>query len=217
MIGIVFATEREAKPFLDKLSILRQAQDDSDLVMVSSSNHRQDFYGNFVVLICGMGPEKAVDSLKEFVKKYKIETIINVGIAGALKANFEIGHIVNVSHAVSLLSNEKYTLDEELFFSDLPSAVLATSKDPVFDDSLREKFSKIADIVDMEGAEIARFCEAQKIKFSAIKAVSDFAGTGDRGKLYENIDRLSEKLAEILVRTLTPAPLPGGEGLTNYD
>ena len=177
MIGIVFATIREAQPFLQKLG---------------ESVH------NIIVCICGMGPESAGREVRQLLKNHKIDSVINAGIAGALNINFHIGQVVSVSKVVNWPANSYYIPDGANLWSDLPSAVLITSADPVFDNALRSQMVKLADIVDMEGAAIAHVCQEAKIKFSAIKAISDLAGENDRERLFENIDALSVKIAEIL-------------------
>lgn len=183
MIGIVFATLREARPFMQNFGM--KAKD-----------------SGIVVYICGMGPEKAVSGIKQLVKRHKLSSVINAGIAGALKRDFNIGSVVNVIKVVNQAANRYYMPDGADLWKALPPAVLITSPEPVFNESKRSQLAKLADIVDMEGAEIARVCKKEKIKFSAIKAISDFAGENDRTQLYKHIDNLSLLLAGILAQKL---------------
>ncbi|MBI5399307.1 hypothetical protein HZB07_01630 [Candidatus Saganbacteria bacterium] len=191
MIGIVFATIREARPFLLKLGTSVDEASNSSLFFNLS-------LPNIIVCICGMGPASAEREVSQLIKNQKIEAIINAGIAGALNKNLQIGEIVNVSKVVNWPASGYYVADGADLWGGLPLAVLLTSSDPVFDSAMRSQLAKLADIVDMEGAAIARVCQKAKIKFSAIKAISDLAEENDRKRLFENIDVLSVKLAEIL-------------------
>ncbi|MBI5700781.1 hypothetical protein HZC34_02895 [Candidatus Saganbacteria bacterium] len=198
MIGIIFATIREARPFLEKFG--QNVEDiDQHPLLVEVSNE------NLVVCICGMGIERAANGTEALLENKKVGSIINAGIAGALNNNFNIGHVASVSKVVNRISNSYYIPCGADLWTALPAAVLVTSPEPVFDDTARIELSKIADIVDMEFAEIARVCRDHKIKFSAIKAISDLAGGGDRARLYKNIDRLSDIIGELLYLRLNAA------------
>ncbi|MEA2068066.1 MAG: hypothetical protein U9P12_02585, partial [Verrucomicrobiota bacterium] len=74
MIGILFSTAAEARPFLD----------------------RGEPEGT-VTVISGMGMEAARIATEELIEKHEITTIINAGVCGALINRLERGAVYRVS------------------------------------------------------------------------------------------------------------------------
>jgi adenosylhomocysteine nucleosidase len=81
---------------------------------------------------------------------------------------------------------------------DLPSVRLVTCDTPVFDTDLRAQLSAGADLVDMEGAAIARVAVMFDTPWTLLKGVTDAAGPTDRDTLAKNLTRISEKIADFL-------------------
>ena len=81
---------------------------------------------------------------------------------------------------------------------DQRAARLVTCDRPVFDSGRRQDLSSIADLVDMEGAAIARTAALYQVPWTMIKGITDAAGHTDRATLKKNLPMVSEKIGEIL-------------------
>jgi nucleoside phosphorylase len=191
MITYVFATTLEANPFIRKCG------------SPVPNNLSEPFciplekYPKAVILVTGMGPAKAKAGLEWFLKNNTPTTVINTGIAGALKDQYCIGEMRRVKAALDHTHGKQYPCSLA-YGKDLKESVLVTVKGPVFDPFLREKLAAVSDIVDMEGATYAAICEKHHIPFTAIKCISDLAGKNDRESLLKNGKKLSVQLAEYL-------------------
>lgn len=157
-----------------------------------------------VICICGMGPARARAGADTLLNAYDVTSIVNAGVAGAVIAGKDVGGIFRISDAYLWPETKtKYACRVDRW-TDLPSAVLATVEQPVFDPVWRGAIARFADIVDMEGAVIAQRCQAKGVPLYAIKGVTDLAGKTGRARLRANLDRISIVLAERVWRELVP-------------
>ena len=157
-----------------------------------------------VILVeCGVGKVNSARTTQILIDKYDIEFIINVGVAGGLRDNLEIGDIVIgrklVQHDfdITAAGHPKGYISEELgreFISDLElinrcekiikkdikdtNVIIGTiATGDVFCNqvSLKEEVVKEfeADCIEMEGAAIAQVCTLCNVPFIAIRSISD--------------------------------------------
>ena len=107
--------------------------------------------------ISGMGSAPALDVTKALLEQLEPAEVINLGIAGALGPGFEIGRIYRITQAVDWPDGKErpWPLTPGRF-RDLPPATLVTSTKPVFSTEERGKLNPVGDLVDMEGAAVAR-------------------------------------------------------------
>jgi len=195
MIAVIFATYREARPFLNKAGL--NTSEDCGQIIFDLRPGKQ-----IVACICGMGPQEASRNTRRLLCEYDISSVINAGISGALIEEQKTGDIFRITATLAWPSDPQVYHHSATRFRDLPSAALATVEQPVFDSALRKEMAAVADLVDMEGAYIALACIEKNIPYHAIKGVSDFAGDGDRKTLYANIDKVSATIAETLWKEL---------------
>ncbi|MEI8242596.1 MAG: hypothetical protein WCI17_04960 [bacterium] len=193
MIGLILATGREAAPFLARAGIQQggQAGEPPAPACYDLRPARA-----MVICICGMGPARARAGAELLLQKYGAAVVVNAGVAGAVSERLGVAAICRVS-AACLWPAEKIMhacgVDR---WTELPGAVLATVEQPVFDPVRRAAIARHADIVDMEGAAIAQCCQARGVPCYAVKGVTDLAGTNGRQRLLQNLDTVSEALAE---------------------
>lgn len=189
---------REATPFIESLGIRN-----TELKVGRSEGY--SIGGIDIVLgICGIGVVSARKNMKVFFERYDISEVVNVGVCGALNDVLLINGMCNVSSVFLWPEIDKgcYTPSYNYYGRlGLKRLKLATVMKPVFDSDLRKEISDNADIVDMEGAAIARICQEKDVPCTFLKGVSDMAKEGGKEKLFENIDKLSAKLAELTVNT----------------
>jgi adenosylhomocysteine nucleosidase len=192
MIGILFATEDEVSPFL---ALSRAVLVNRTPFAVYQVPDRPQV----LIAVSGIGKVAAAVACQALIRDYGVLEILNAGACGALRsgANFEPGRLLCVASAVEG-DHEVMGCPLEPLISDgrmdwdLPAARLVTSDCPVFDLDQRKAFAAMADLVDMEGAAIARVCAMYDTPWTLIKGVTDAAGPTDRKILKRNLAVVSE-------------------------
>ncbi len=168
MIGIIFATEREAQPFLDQ-------------------GERE----GVVTVICGMGMEAARVATEELIAKHEITTVINAGVCGALINRIERGAV----YRVSMVSTEELKAAVNVGIG-IGLKRLVTVDEAVFDPARKKELSTYGELVDMEGYAVARVCEAHDIPCILIKGVTDFGDGNGKEDIQTHMAPVSETVAE---------------------
>jgi adenosylhomocysteine nucleosidase len=181
VIGLVYATPAEARPFLDRV-----------------------------------GAEVAAAVATQLlISDYGAGRLLHAGICGSLTetAIAAVGALVRVDAALEAVPGE---LGKPLVpigcdagaWLDLPGLRLVTCDRPVFDSRVRRSLSTWGDIVDMEGAVVARVAALFGAPCSIIKGISDQALSGSQGELRRNIADVSDALAARLLDGLTAMTAP---------
>ena len=194
----MFATIREAKPFMEKAGIT-----------INSKITYPFFYEckidkeKIIFSISGIGISMARKCTIELIKRYTIQHVYNIGISGTINDKLYVNDLYCVSKALYWQSSNRQTFPcKAEFFDKKKHVTLATCIKPVFDSELRKEIAAYADIVDMEGAAIAEICDSNSITCTLIKGVSDGAYKGERKTLFENIDLLSKRMSTLIWNNL---------------
>lgn len=158
---------------------------------------------NEVVLVkCGVGKVNAARTTQILLNNFEIEYVINVGTAGSLNENIEIGDVVIgeklVQHDFDITAGGRekgYITDVgKFFYSD--KKLIEKTKQTI--ETMNEKFNAFigtiatgdifvqdikvkdgiknefdADCAEMEGAAIAQVCTLDNIPFIVIRSISD--------------------------------------------
>lgn len=154
------------------------------------------------IVVCGVGKVNAACGAQLAIDRLKATAVINIGVAGGLNKDVEIGEVYAISHAVQydfdltqLNGTRIGTLDEydESYLplsvgSVYPAKRLATGDR--FNDS-KADYKLItktlgADIRDMEGGAVAQACMRAQVPCYAYKIISDLAGSGSTTEQYLN-------------------------------
>lgn len=150
-----------------------------------------------VIVISGMG---SLSSLKAVLEHGKNATeIYNLGLAGSLNGNLELGQIVEVACV------DKYIpFDDPIAKKAFPTLggqglKLVTSDFPLHDAAIRKKWAEAWDLVDMEGYGVAFGAKELGKKYRLIKIISDFASENGRTLINQNIEKNAELLAYYLL------------------
>lgn len=204
MTGLIFATKMEAGPFLSA----------SQTVLIEKTPipiYQIDSMPWLHVAISGMGKVAAAAACQFLIRELKSVEIINAGAAGALVSGkrYIPGALFCVTSTVEgdherLGKNPQPLLSDGRMDLDLPPARLVTCDIPVFDSQQRKVLAEKGDLVDMEGAAIARVAAMFKIPWTMIKGVSDAAGPTDRDVLMGNLKMVSHKIGDYLHKHLQP-------------
>ncbi len=201
MKGLIFATEQEAAPFFELVSIKKER----DEPFLTYSITLPDTPDNpLLVVISGMGWSQAAKAAEMLVEKYGVDKIINAGISGALVDRIDVGTIYRVTETRFGPGTPGYEPDvsyplESTDWPDLPGARLITCEEPVYDNVLRYELAFWGELIDMEGAAIARVCRDHQVSLSLVKGVSDYADVSGREMLQKNLDAVSKRIADILL------------------
>ena len=200
MIGIVFATEAEAAPFLSTGDYRAVAAAPVQVLASSRSPHR--------VAISGMGKVSAALATQWLIREHGPSRVVHAGICGALgdPRNFAPGEVLRITFASEGRPGPGIPAEAAICAGDLwpelRPATLVTVERPVFDDALRAELLQYGDLVDMEGAVVARVARLHGVPCSIIKGISDHAGGQDRSMLKSRLPAVSADIGRILWREL---------------
>lgn len=193
--AILFALPQEATPFLKDFPGRKCLHLDSLKAWSLSPE--------WLAVCTGMGPRVAHRSLDLVARAFpSLNAVISAGFCGSLADHLQIGQAVLVQR---IFSDSEGRWIPFLPEPQLPQAILFTSEVPALTLierlAIREKTG--ADIVDMESAIVARWCQSRNVGFMGLRVVSDdcdnplpsFVSSlcGDEGIRYS-------KLAQILIR-----------------
>lgn len=193
--GVVFATALEANPLIARVGASRVANDTRFPTYASSS---------MTVLISGMGKVNAALGVVHLLQSYAVDEVWNLGLCGALAPGFAPGDLRRITEVREGDRDPSHPGVDTLRLPDgigpeLPSARLVTVDLPVFDVERRRALLSWGELVDMEGAAVARACSLWGVPCVLLKGVSDLAEVDGKARLLENAASVSESLAEIAV------------------
>lgn len=179
-----------------------------------------------ILVKCGVGKVNAARTAQILIDQYSIKEIINVGSAGALKEELNIGDIVIGEELIqydfdvtvfghpkgyisdtgkgflsdcNLIKRAKEVMSNSEYF--VKVGIIATG-DTFFNE--REKGIKIvedfnADCVEMEGAAIAQVCYLDQIPFLVIRSISDTPNGKNSIDFSEYLEIASKRCADFLL------------------
>jgi nucleoside phosphorylase len=198
MIALIFATLREARPFLGlSRAEIREVQ--------PFAVYHTALRPRLRIAVSGMGKVAAAAACQALILTHQAGQVINAGACGSLNdlPGMSVGQLLRITTVQEG--------DHEVFgkrplpvacaarlAADLPPARLVTCDRPIFDRGRRAACAKLGDVVDMEGAAIARVADLYRVPCEMIKGISDNAGPMDRKTLLQNLDRVSGLIAAYL-------------------
>jgi adenosylhomocysteine nucleosidase len=171
-IGIVHATAMEVDPFLGRCDRLRKYSGGKFVF-------RGGLFGDIRVALAqsGMGPGLAKKATQALIDGHSPAWIVSAGFSGALQPGIKIGDIVVAS---SILDTEGSELAIDLKMPADPAKGLHVGRLLTVDRIVRtveekkvlgERCSALA--VDMESLSVAQICRQSKIRFLAVRVISD--------------------------------------------
>jgi adenosylhomocysteine nucleosidase len=171
-IGIVHATAMEVDPFLGRCDRLRKYSGGKFVF-------RGGLFGDIRVALAqsGMGPGLAKKATQALIDGHSPVWIVSAGFSGALQPGMKIGDIVVAS---SIVDSEGAELAIDLKMPADPAKGLYVGRLLTVDrivrtvadkKALAERFAALA--VDMESLAVAKVCRQAKIRFLAVRVISD--------------------------------------------
>ena len=203
IIGIIGAMEEELALLLSRCTV-RDKKEIAGLTFVSGSLYEKDI----VLVKCGIGKVNAAICTQVLIDCFHVDGIVNVGIAGAVFEELNIGDIVVSSDAVQHDMDTSAFGDpvgiiprmkESYFKADEKLLLLAEQAAKSLNRDLKVHIGRIASgdqfistkegkrriwetvkgyCAEMEGAAIAQACYLNHIPFVLLRAISDNADGG---------------------------------------
>jgi adenosylhomocysteine nucleosidase len=153
--AIVAALDREVGPLLRRAERIRTVGD-----FVYYELHS-------AVIVCGgIGQAAARRAAEALIAEYLPGTIISTGFAGALQPQLKVGHVFIPAEILDVAGGRRFQTASG-------TGLLATVNGIAGEKKKRELQTTSAAAVDMEAAAIAEVAQQQRVKFLAIKAISD--------------------------------------------
>ena len=194
MIGIIVAEVEEMEAVKEIMGNVSSTKIYNLEILTGTINNK-----DFLLVRGGIGKVNAARVCQIITDKFDLECIINVGSAGGLNENLNIGDIVVgeklVEHDfdVTAFGREKGFIPEtgKFFESDktllekcknikiknqkIVTGVIGSGDVFLTDTNLKEQIKQEfnCDCVEMEGAAIAQVCSLNKIPFLVIRSISD--------------------------------------------
>lgn len=226
-IGIIGAMEEE-------IEILKNRMDIEETVRIANMEF---FVGkiqnkDIVLVRCGIGKVNAAVCTQILITNFKVEGIINTGVAGAIYDELNIGDIVVstdvIQHDVDATAfgyklGEIPRLDEYIFKADekLIEVTKKASKEQVTNHSVLEGRILSGDVfvaspemkeklwnsfkgfcVEMEGAAIGHTCYLNNVPFVILRAMSDKADGSAHINFNEFVHEAAKNSAEIVTKII---------------
>ena len=223
MYGIIAAMKEEMQEIKNLMTDIEIVQEYELKLYKGKINNRK------VVLVeAGVGKVNAARVTQIIIDKFKIKQIINVGSAGTVNDELEIGDIVigkkliqhdfditafdhdkgyitgvgdyiySDSKLIEKFENAANNLKEKDY--KIKKGIIATGDIFCTDIEMKNKiFSKFdADCVEMEGAAIAQVCYLDKIPFIVIRSISDSPNGNNEIDFDKFVELASKRCANIL-------------------
>jgi len=194
--GIVFAARAEAQPFLEMSGASPVTDVPMQLYAVAQPS--------LMIVVSGMGKVAAALATQCLMREHGIRRIVLGGACGVLSDDplFASGGIFRVTRASEGAPGpgipDTPTSCEPALWTQLPPATLVTLERPLFDNQRRQELAAYGELVDMEGAVVARTAAMYDVPCTIIKGVTDFAGDGHRRILRDNLAGVSLAVANTL-------------------
>lgn len=197
MIGVVCAMDIEADVLRDQM----------DIETVNTVSGKAIMQGSFlgkelVVIVCGIGKVNAAIGTQILIDLYKVDSILNLGVAGGISDGVNVTDVYAISHAaqydfdLSEINGTRIgTLDEftenylPLSRANVDTKLKRIASGDRFNDNaadyilIKDYFG--ADIRDMECAAIVQTALAAGVPVYAFKAISDVADGSNTAEQYK--------------------------------
>jgi nucleoside phosphorylase len=198
VIGLVMATMLEAKPLVVEL----------ELKELKKQPFRVFARGRILLVISGIGKANAAAACTHLIHAGNPSLLCNLGAAGATVEGFGLGESFQVNRIVE---PDRPDLDtgfpcEQVpeCLGGFPSLTLATQDRPVLTASERRKISRLAQLVDMEGASVGQACRQYGKPCYLFKFVSDTPAHSQNRDIRANISLHRDAFSGFFIREVLP-------------
>lgn len=191
----------EAKPFLASVLVRKVSEKPFNKWNFSLQNGSLNGYA----AICGVGKTAAAIAAQRLIDMHSPAVIINAGVCGAAAHGSKIGEVYRITEAFEGDLMPEYSAAQTCWagsWNDLAPAKLTTRDMPVYDLTHENRNSSEIEVVDMEGAAIARCCNLNGVPCVLLKGVTDFADADAKSSIKKTATKVSIRIAKILMEGL---------------
>ena len=196
MLALVFVTEEEAYPFLQRYERGR-------FDALAEGEYLQD--ENLLVTITGTGKIKATLRTERLLKEIRPTKILHAGTCTSLNPKLPVGCLVAAAQVFEgdriELAAPSYPRMPLTTSFDLPKGTLVTQDHTLQGNSEITYWQRIADISDMTGYAVAYVAATHGVPCQIVNVVSGMMAEQDNN-LRKTLENVRKALAEFLVKQL---------------
>ena len=215
MIGLIFATMTEAKPFVQGMA-LEKIENTPFAVFEKDRIKNGPFSvikkGRMVLVISGIGKANAAMAAFHCCQTFHPNVVCNLGAAGSTDHYLALGDILHVTEVIEYDRPELRSNKPHVHFPHVldgfPSARVATQDTPIIDPDKRKEIAPIAGLVDMEAASIIQACGKFQTKCVIFKFVSDTPDHTHVDEIVMNIKKYRTPFYDFFRKSVMPRLLP---------
>lgn len=224
-IGIIAAMEEEMQAIKNIMSNVKDSKI-YELDFIEGTINGQ----NVILVKSGIGKVNAARVTQFLIDKYDVNSVINIGSAGAANNELNIGDIVigekvvqhdfdltAFGHPKGYISNVGLEIQSDKQMVEKMNSIIESlnnqdekvifgtiASGDIFctDISMKDKIRKKfnADAIEMEGAAIAQVCKLCGVPFIVIRGISDSPNGNNNITFEKYLDKASKKCANILYK-----------------
>lgn len=211
---------------LEELNAIKEIMNDIEELKIYNLNIFKGTISNktYILVRSGVGKVNSARTTQILIDKFEIEYIINLGSAGGLNDNLNIGDIVIgeklIQHDfdVTAFGREKGFIPETGKYFESDNTLLTNFENMQLNDikiikgtiasgdifctsqKLKESIKKEfdADCVEMEGAAVAQVCYLNNVPFIVLRSISDMPNGNNHIDFNEYLKLASKNCARIL-------------------
>jgi adenosylhomocysteine nucleosidase len=158
-------------------------------------------YESHYLIISGIGKINAGIAATYLMTKFKIDTMYNIGAAGAATESFRLGDILHINSVIdysSSLDIKSKSLKPDTL-SGHKSESLATCDIPIISAEDRAIVAQTASLIDMEGFAFVNACKIFKTKNYLFKIITDTPADNNEDEIISNIRNTRDLLYQFFM------------------
>ncbi len=163
----------------------------------------------FLLIISGMGKSRAALAVSMAHHRYGLDRFLNLGAAGALDKGLTLGEVLQAERVCEYDRPRLPDMEDRFFIPDLlkghMNATLATRDIPTVTADERSMVSRVARMVDMEGAGFIQACSLLGCRGSLFKIITDLPGEDDGVSIIERVKETRERLYHYFLDSIVPS------------
>jgi len=185
------ATHMEAKPFIKSEDF--NPIEDKPFPIYKNETH--------YLIISGIGKINASIASTYLITKFKINSMYNIGSAGAATENFRVGDILHIDSVINyskMLNTKSESLKPDTF-PNYKAESLATCDAPIISTEGRASVGQSASLIDMEGFAFVNACKKFNTKNYLFKIITDTPTNISGDEIISNIRNTRDLLYQFFM------------------
>lgn len=223
-IAIIVAVEQELVAILQKIANIEKKQL-RDLTYYQGDINNKEY----IIIKSGIGKVNAARTTQLLIDNFELEYIINIGSAGSLNDELEIGDIVigmelvqhdfdttafgdekgYISGTGKIFNSDKELVEKSIRYFcnnklEYKTKVGTIASGDIFltEEKMKNKIKNKfnADCVEMEGAAIAQICTLNRVPFLVVRSISDKPNGRNHMDYNQYVELASKRCTELILK-----------------